>query len=108
MRELVEEVFVHDDLEAYMVRLVARTREHTSVSVGASPRGSLAIMKMARATAAMAGRGYVVPDDVKDTTVDALRHRVVLSPELWMRERAAEDLIASILGSIPVPVIQGQ
>jgi len=108
MRELVEEVFVHDDLEAYMVRLVARTREHTSVSVGASPRGTLAIMKMARATAAMAGRAYVVPDDVKDTTVDALRHRVVLSPELWMREQAAEDLITSILGSIPVPVVDGQ
>jgi MoxR-like ATPase len=87
------------------VRIVGRTREHTSVSVGASPRGSLAIMKTARALAAMAGRGFIIPDDVKESAGAALRHRIVLSPELWMREQAAEDLVDSIVAGVPVPVV---
>lgn len=106
MRELVEEVHVHPDLEDYIVRIVQRTREHTSIGVGASPRGSLAIMKTARALAALSGRAFVVPDDVKESVGGALRHRIVVSPELWMREQAAEDVIDSIVGSIPVPVIE--
>lgn len=105
MRDLVEEVHLHADLEEYIVRIVGRTREHTSVSVGASPRGSLAIMKTARALAALSGRGFVIPDDVKASAAVALRHRIVVSPELWMREQAAEDVVDSIIGSVPVPVI---
>ncbi|MFW5689647.1 MAG: AAA family ATPase, partial [Spirochaetota bacterium] len=106
MRELVEEVFVHEDLERYMVSLVRRTREHTSISVGSSPRGALALMKVGRSIAAMAGRGFLIPDDVKACAVQALRHRMVLSPELWMRAQAAEDLLTSVIGSVPVPVVE--
>jgi MoxR-like ATPase len=105
MRDLVEGVHVHPDLEEYIVRIVRRTREHTSIGVGASPRGSLAIMKTARSLAALSGRGFVVPDDVKESAGVALRHRIVVSPELWMRERAAEDVVDSIIASVPVPVI---
>jgi MoxR-like ATPase len=108
MQDLVEEVFVHADLEEYIVTLVQRTREHTSVSVGASPRGSLALLKIGRARAAMAGRGFLIPDDVKESAIVTLRHRMVLSPELWMRQQAAEDLLSSIVSSVPVPVVGGQ
>ena len=108
MCELVEEVHVHEDLEAYIVRIVQRTRESSGINVGASPRGALAIMKMARATAAMAGRGFITPDDIKDVAMHALRHRIVLAPELWMRDRAAEDLVNSVVDAIPVPVIDRQ
>jgi MoxR-like ATPase len=106
MCDLVEEVFVHEDLESYIVRIVQRTRESSGISVGSSPRGALALMKMARSRAAMDGRGYVVPDDVKAVVVDSLRHRIVLAPELWMRDRAAEDLVSSVAGAIPVPVVE--
>jgi MoxR-like ATPase len=105
MRDLVEEVFVHEDLERYMISLVRRTREHTSISVGSSPRGALALMKVGRALAAMSGRGFLIPDDVKACAVQALRHRMVLAPELWMRAQAAEDLLATVLGSVPVPIV---
>lgn len=108
MCELVEEVHLHEDLEAYIVRIVQRTRESSGISVGASPRGALSIMKMARSTAAMVGRGFVTPDDIKAVAMNALRHRIVLAPELWMRERAAEDLVASVVDAIPVPVINAQ
>jgi MoxR-like ATPase len=105
MSDLVEEVFVHDDLERYVVRIVAATRDHSGVSVGASPRASLAIMKLSRAVAAMAGRGFVVPDDVKTCAAPALRHRLVLAPDLWMRNAAADEVVESIIRSIPVPVV---
>jgi len=105
MRDLVEEVFLHEDLERYIVSLVARTRSNTSVSVGASPRGSLAIMKLARSLAAANGRGFVVPDDIKRGAGPALRHRLVLAPDLWMRVDAAGEVVESILNAVPVPVI---
>lgn len=107
IQELVEEIYLHEDLERYIVSVVGKTRGHTNVSVGASPRGSLAIMKLARAVAAASGRGFVIPDDVKQTAVPALRHRLVLAPDLWMRADAAEDVIESILNTVPVPVVSG-
>jgi MoxR-like ATPase len=103
--ESLEEVFIHGDLENYIVRIVAATREHSGVSVGASPRASLAIMKLSRAIAAMSGRGYIVPDDVKLCAGPALCHRIVLSPDLWLREGATGEIVNSIIRSIPVPVI---
>jgi len=108
MKDLVEEIFIHPDLERYIVRLVAKTRESTGISVGASPRGSLAIMKLARSLAAMTGRGFVIPDDVKETAIPALRHRVVLAPDYWMRESAAEEIIDTIIRTVPVPAIENQ
>lgn len=104
MRQLVEQVHVDPDVERYMVDLAAATRRHHQVVVGASPRGSLALLKLSRAWAALQGRNYVLPDDVKRFTPSALSHRLVLDPELWLRRGAAEEVIANVLRLIPVPV----
>ncbi len=105
MRQAVEEVYVDPDLLRYMVDLVARTRRHPSLAVGASPRGSLALLKMARARAALAGRDYVIPDDVKSVAIPALAHRLILSPELWTREIRAEDVVNELVSQVPVPKV---
>ena len=104
MREHVERVHVDDDVERYMVTLTAATRDQNQVMVGASPRGSLALLKLTRAWAALQRRSYVIPDDVKRFARPALRHRLILDPELWLRRGAAKDVIASVLKSVPVPV----
>ena len=104
-RAILEDVQLHPDLERYIVRIVAATRNHAGVSVGGSPRASLSIMKLSRALAAMSGRGFVIPDDIKQSAAPALRHRLVLSPELWLRDKAADDVVESVVRSIPVPVM---
>jgi MoxR-like ATPase len=88
----------------YLVELATATREHPSVLVGASPRGSLALMLMARGVAAMAGRDFVVPEDVKRVAVAALAHRVTLRPEMWLRRIDASQIVTAVLGSVPTPV----
>jgi MoxR-like ATPases len=105
LRESIEEVFVHSDIERYIVDLVGATRRDKRVAVGASPRGSLALLKLARVQAALDGRGFVLPDDVKRFAQPALIHRVMLDPEFWMQRRAASDIIASLVNHIPVPVL---
>ena len=107
MRQAVEDVHVEPDIDEYIVRLVAETRHDSRVTVGASPRGSLALMKLARARAAMDGRDFVIPDDVKYFARPALAHRLILVPDLWMRRAAAEDVISGILETVPVPVLAG-
>jgi MoxR-like ATPase len=106
MRQAVERVHVDPDLEAYITSLVGATREDRRVAVGASPRGSLALLKLARARAGIEGRDYVLPDDVKRFAIPALAHRLILHPEYWMKKRASEEVIDSIVESIPVPAIQ--
>ncbi|MBC7220033.1 AAA family ATPase [Candidatus Bipolaricaulota bacterium] len=106
MRRALEEVFVDPDLLGYMVRIVGQTRDHGSLAVGASPRGTLALLKLARARAALAGRDYVLPDDVKAVAVPALAHRLILSPELWTRDARAEDVVAEIVRTTPVPKVR--
>lgn len=106
MRETVEEVFVNADIERYIVSLVAATRQESRVAVGASPRGSLALLKLARVQAALDKRDYVIPDDVKRFVVPALTHRLIMAPELWMQRRAAEDTVAAILRAVAVPSLQ--
>jgi len=106
MRALVEQVQVIPDLEQYIVGLVTATRRHSQVVVGASPRGSLALLKLARAWAAMQGRGFVLPDDVKRFVRPALGHRLILDPELWLRRGAADDVVESVLRLVPVPVTE--
>ena len=103
MRAAVEEVHVSPDIAAYIVAIVHRTRRHPSMQVGASPRGSLALVKLARARAAIDGRDYVIPDDVKALAGPALSHRILLAPELWARQTTADDVLESIVQSIPVP-----
>jgi MoxR-like ATPase len=106
MRAAVETVHVEPDLEAYLVELAAGTRRHRQVVVGASPRGTLALLKLARAWAAMQGRSYVIPDDVKALARPALGHRLILEPDLWTVRRAADDIVEEIVHSTPVPVVQ--
>ena len=105
MRAAVEEVFVEPDIESYIVSLVSKTRTDSNVYVGASPRGSLALLKLARAHAALVGRDYVLPDDVKEFAVPALAHRIILSPELWSKRITAIDVVESILRRVPVPKV---
>ncbi len=106
MRAAVETIHVDPDIEKYMVSLVTATRHNGRVTVGASPRGSLALLKLSRARAAIDGRNYVLPDDVKHFAVPALAHRLILAPELWMRRNAAESIIGTIVDTTAVPVIE--
>jgi MoxR-like ATPase len=105
LRQAVEEVHVDPDVEAYIVALVSSTRHRRQVAVGASPRGSLGLLKMSRARAAMEGRDYVLPDDVKAFVQPALVHRLILEPDLWMKQHAAEDVLLEVLDSVAVPVL---
>jgi MoxR-like ATPase len=107
LRQAVEEVFVEPDIERYIVALTAETRTFRQVAVGASPRGSLALLKLSRAWAAMHGRDYVIPDDIKVFVTPALVHRLILEPDLWMKRHAAEEVLTAIVRSIPVPAIAG-
>ncbi|MCD6495072.1 MoxR family ATPase [Candidatus Bipolaricaulota bacterium] len=105
MRAAVEEVFVDPDIEEYIVSIVHKTRTDSDVYVGASPRGSLALLKLARAQAALAGRDYVLPDDVKEFAKPALAHRLILNPDLWSKRITASDVVAKILHLVPVPKV---
>ncbi len=105
MRQAVEAVIIDGELTTYIVDLVGRTRAHPSVYVGASPRGSLALFKLARAWAAIEGRDYVIPDDVKRFAVSALAHRMILRPEFWTRHASTEAVVQSVLDSTMVPKV---
>ncbi len=107
MRAAVEEVYIDPDVRRYMVELAASTRRHQQVVVGASPRGSLALLKLARAWAAIQGRDFVVPDDIKIFARPALAHRLVLDPNLWGSNKTENAVIDQVLSSVRVPVIQG-
>lgn len=105
MRQMVEDVYVHPDIEDYIVKLVAKTRHHPQVMIGASPRGSLALIKLSRAWAAIQGRNFVIPDDVKYFAEDALSHRIILEPSLWGSKATERKTIEEIVHTIAVPVI---
>jgi len=106
MRAALETVHVDPDLESYISALVHATRTDRRVAVGASPRGSLAFLKMARAHAALAGRDYILPDDIKHFAVPVLSHRLLLQPEYWMSHQVNGDVIRDVLNNTPVPVIR--
>jgi MoxR-like ATPase len=99
----VEAVHVGEAVGRYMVDLVAATRESSEVEVGASPRGTLALLRLSRARAAIEGRDYVVPDDVKAVAVAALAHRLVLRPELWVRRIDSDAVVRRVLDTVPAP-----
>jgi MoxR-like ATPase len=103
MRESVEQIEVSADLLDYVVSVVTATREHPQVQVGASPRGALALVQLARARALLQQRDYVIPDDVKAVAVPALAHRITLRPELWVRQVSPDDVVARLLTGVPVP-----
>jgi MoxR-like ATPase len=103
MQRAVEDVHVAASVGRYLVELVGATRASPRVQVGASPRGTLALLKVARARAAMAGRDFVTPEDVKAVAVPALAHRLILRPELWVRRVRTEDVVAELLDQVPTP-----
>jgi MoxR-like ATPase len=105
MRAAVEEVYVDPDVRRYMVDLAAKSRYHRQVAVGVSPRGSLALLKLTRAWAAIQGRNYVVPDDIKHFIQPALAHRIILDPSLWDTKKSENTVIAEITRSVSVPVL---
>jgi MoxR-like ATPase len=103
MQRGLEEVHVSDAIEGYIVDLVTATRDSKRLAVGASPRGSLALLKLSRAKAAVDGRDFVVPEDVKAVAVPALAHRLTLRPELWVQRIRGEDIVAEALETVPTP-----
>jgi MoxR-like ATPase len=106
MQQAVEDVYVSEPVGLYMVDVVAATRDAQSVQVGASPRGSLALLKLTRCRAALQGRDYVTPDDVKAVAVPALAHRLTLRPELWVQRVSAEDVVRERLDTVPTPAAE--
>ncbi|MFC5906219.1 AAA family ATPase [Streptacidiphilus monticola] len=102
-RAALERVEVDDDLVDYVVALVDATRKHAQIQVGASPRGGLALVQLARARAVLEHRDYVVPEDVKAVAVPALAHRITLRPELWVRRINADDVVAGLVQQVPTP-----
>jgi MoxR-like ATPase len=105
MRRTVEQVHLHPDLEEYIVALVQETRLDRRVAVGASPRATLAFLKLARAQAALEGREYVLPDDIRRFAIPVFSHRLILQPEYWMARDLTVRIIADVLAGVPVPVI---
>ena len=103
MQRAVEQVHVAASVGRYMVELVGATRASPRVQVGDRPRGTLALRKVGRARAALAGRDFVTPEDVKAVAVPALAHRLILRPELWVRRVRTEDVVAELLEQVPTP-----
>ena len=103
MQKAVEKVHVDEGVLRYIVSVVRATRQHPRVEVGVSPRGAETLMKLSRALAALRGRDYVIPDDVKELAADALAHRLVLKTEQWVRGVEPESVIADAVSAVPVP-----
>jgi MoxR-like ATPase len=103
MQAAIEEVHVDPDIENYIVSIVQETRKHGQVEVGASPRGSLALMKLSQASAAISGRDFVLPDDVKDVAIPALAHRLILKPDPWIKGIKTQVIVEKVLSTVPVP-----
>ncbi len=103
LQQAIEDVHVADSLGHYIVDLVAATRANQRLQVGASPRGALALLKLSRCRAALAGRDFATPDDVKSVAVPALAHRVTLKPELWVQRISADEVVRETLEQVPTP-----
>jgi MoxR-like ATPase len=102
----LEAVHIAESIGYYIVDVVAATRAASAVEVGASPRGTLAILKLARGRALLDGRDFVTPDDVKAVAVPALAHRLTLRPELWVQRIPAEQVVRDILSHVPTPAAE--
>lgn len=104
MKEFVKEVYVDDSVMDYAVRIVARTRSHPDVALGASPRGTIALVHLSRALAAMSERNFVLPDDVKSIALDVLAHRLILKPEARLMRKSKKEIVEEILNSEEAPI----
>jgi MoxR-like ATPase len=103
MRDSLERIEISDDLLDYVTAIVTATRQDPQIQVGASPRGGLALVQLARGQALLHERDYVVPDDIKQVAVPALAHRITLRPELWVRQVSADDIVSRLLAGVPTP-----
>ena len=103
MQGAIETVTVDPTITRYCVDLARATRTHGHVLMGASPRGSLALLLVGRAYAVLRGRDYVVPEDVKAVAVPVLAHRVTIRPELWMSTASGRTVVADVVGSVSAP-----
>jgi MoxR-like ATPase len=108
MQRALERVFVAEPIERYVVDLARATRTDRRVALGASPRGTLALLKLSRAYAALQGRDFVTPEDVKAMAVPALAHRVILQPELWISRVSSANVVTDLLGQVPTPKAETQ
>jgi MoxR-like ATPase len=106
LQAAVEQVYVSEAVGLYMVDVVAATRAASSIQVGASPRGSLALLKLSRCRAALDGRDFVTPEDVKAVAVPALAHRLTLRPELWVQRVSPEDVVRERLETVATPIAE--
>jgi MoxR-like ATPase len=106
MQVSLEQVYTAEAIVDYIARLVRATRENPRVQVGSSPRGGLAILKLARGHAVLRGRGYVTPEDVKAVAVPALAHRLTLAPELWLQQLRGDEVVAELLDQVPTPAAE--
>ncbi len=104
MEQGIRHVFLEQDVEDYLVQVVRATREHSAVELGASPRATLALYRCVQALAALRGRSYVIPDDVKALAPSVLAHRLILDPQTALRGRSSDAVVREIVESIPVPV----
>jgi len=105
MQESIKEIYIDQDIQNYMVKIVQFTRSDNRTEVGISPRGSIALFKLSKAHAAFYGRDYVVPDDVKNVAGPALAHRLILKPESRVRGVNPDNIVTEILNTIPVPTV---
>ena len=103
IQNLIEEIDVVPDIIEYITAIVQATRNHKRVEIGASPRGSLALLSLSRANALVNGRNYVIPEDVKDFAVPALSHRIILKTSEWQQQQYTETIIEEILSKITAP-----
>jgi MoxR-like ATPase len=104
MQEAVRATRVEDSVRGYIVRVARATREHAAVSLGVSPRGTMALYRTAQARAAIRGRDYVIPDDVKALAPSVLTHRIIINPQTRLRGRTPEEVVMEVVGQVPVPV----
>jgi MoxR-like ATPase len=103
LRMLIDGVKVAAEVREYIAAITRATRTETSISLGTSPRATVALMRAARAAAVLEGRDYVVPDDVKSRAASVLRHRITLSPELEVEGRTPDDVLATLVSRVPAP-----
>jgi len=106
LQAAAEDVHVAESIGLYIVDLVSATRANPRVQVGASPRGTLALLKLSRCRAALRGRDYVTPEDVKDVAPSALAHRLTLRPEVWVQRVRQEDIVRECLEGVPTPAAE--
>lgn len=104
MQNFIEEIYVDESIEKYIVSIIFATRNDANINIGSSPRGSLNLYKIARAYAAINGRDFVIPDDVKKFVIPTLSHRILLDPSLWLRKDASIDVLSRIVRNVEAPI----